>query len=126
MVIVTIANFSVKRVLIDTSSSSDILFAEAFDKLGISRDRLRSVATPLVRFNGSTMRPFRMMELPVLMGTLPQQTSTLVNFVVVKALLAYNVILGRSTLDRTRSVVSTYSLVVKFPTLYRVRSMQKN
>ena len=38
VVTLVIANFSVKRVLIDTSSSLDILFAETFDQLGISRD----------------------------------------------------------------------------------------
>ena len=36
----TIANFAVKQVLIDTGSSSDIMFASAFDQLGISKDRL--------------------------------------------------------------------------------------
>ena len=37
---------------------------------------------------------------------------------------AYNVVLGRLALNWTRSVVSTYSLVVKFPTPHRVGSMQ--
>ena len=34
---------------------------------------------------------------------------------------AYNVIIGRPTLNRTMAVMSTYSLVVKFPTPHRVR-----
>ena len=38
------------------------------------------------------------------------------NFIVVDDLSAYNVILGRPTLNQARSVMSTYSLVVKFPT----------
>ena len=46
VVTLTIANYVVKRVLIDTGSSSDILFKSAFDQLGISKDRLRPVATP--------------------------------------------------------------------------------
>ena len=37
-------------------------------------------------------------------------------FVVVEAPSAYNVILGRPTLNQARAVVFTYSLVVKFPT----------
>ena len=107
----TIANFSIKRILIDTNNSLDILFVEAFDQLEISRDRLRPVATPLIGFNGSTIKRLGMMELPVLMGTYPQQASTLVNFVVAKASSAYNVILGRPILNWTKVVVSTYSLV---------------
>ena len=38
------------------------------------------------------------------------------NFVMVEAPSAYNVILGRPTLNQAQAVVSTYSLVVKFPT----------
>ena len=50
------------------------------------------------------------------MGTHPQNASLITNFVVVEAPSAYNVILGRPTLNQARTVVSTYSLVVKFPT----------
>ena len=72
VVILTIANYAIKRVLVDIESSSDITFASAFDQLEISRDRLRPVATQLVGFKGSSTRPLRMVELPVLMGTHPQ------------------------------------------------------
>ena len=110
-------------MLIDTGNLSDILIIEVFGQLGIARDRLRLVATPLVRFHGPVTKPLGMMELQVLMGTHPQQTLTLVNYMVVEAPLIYNVILGRPTLSRTKSVVSTYSLVVKFPTPHEARAM---
>ena len=35
-----ITNYTVKRVLIDTESSSDIMFALAFDQFGITKDWL--------------------------------------------------------------------------------------
>ena len=38
------------------------------------------------------------------------------NFIVVEAPSTYNVILGRPTLNQARSVVSTHSLIFKFPT----------
>ena len=57
-----------------------------------------------------------MIELPVLMGTHPQQVSTMPNFIVVETPSAYNIILGRPPLNRARAVVSTHRLVVKFPT----------
>ena len=85
VVTLTIVNFAVKRVLIDTGSSSKILFTEAFDQFEVSRDGLRPVATPLFGFNRSTTKSLGIMELLVLMGTHPQQASTLVNFVVVEA-----------------------------------------
>ena len=92
------------------------MFTLAFDQLRISKDSLRPVATPLVGFNGSSTQPLGMIELPVLMGTHPQQVSTIRNFVMVEALSTYNVILGRPTLNQAKAIVSTYSLVIKFPT----------
>ena len=38
------------------------------------------------------------------------------NFIVVEGPSVYNVILGRPTLNQARAVVSTYRLIVKFPT----------
>ena len=38
------------------------------------------------------------------------------NFIVVESPSAYNVILGRPSLNRIRAVISTRGLVVKFPT----------
>ena len=40
VVILMIVNYAVQRVLLDTGSLSDIMFASAFDQLGITRDRL--------------------------------------------------------------------------------------
>ena len=99
VVTLTIANYAVKWVLIDTESSSHILLASTFDQLRISKDRLRSVATLLVGFNRSSTQPLRMIELPFLMGIHPQQVSRITNFIVVEALSAYNVILRRPNLN---------------------------
>ena len=71
VVTLTIANYTVKRVLIDTESLSDTIFVLAFDQFGISKDRLYPVATPLIGFNGSSTQSFGMIELSVLMGTHP-------------------------------------------------------
>ena len=92
------------------------MFASAFDQFRISKDKLRPVATLQVGFNGSSTQPLGMIELPVLIRTHPQQASTISNFVVVEAPSAYNVIIGRPTLNQAKAVVSTYSLVVKFLT----------
>ena len=70
----------------------------------------------MVGFNGSSTQPLRIIELPVLIGTHPQQVSMISNFVVVEAPSAYNVILGRPTLNQAKAVILTYSLVVKFST----------
>ncbi|GAA0157809.1 hypothetical protein LIER_14994 [Lithospermum erythrorhizon] len=45
-----IANFEVGHMLVDTGSSVDILFLDAYLKLGMSRAQILLVATPLVGF----------------------------------------------------------------------------
>uniref|UniRef100_A0A2N9J520 Uncharacterized protein n=1 Tax=Fagus sylvatica TaxID=28930 RepID=A0A2N9J520_FAGSY len=48
--------------------------------------------------------------------THPKQAMKKVNFLVVDCPSAYNVIIGRPTLNRLRAVTSTYHLLVRFPT----------
>ena len=123
VVTLTITNFSIKRAIMDIGSSSDILFVDAFNRLGISRDRLRPIATSFLGFNRSTKKPLGMKEFLILMGTPQQQDSILVNFVVMEAPSVYNVIIGRPTLNRARVVISIYSRIIKFPIPYGVGSI---
>ncbi|GAV60731.1 LOW QUALITY PROTEIN: hypothetical protein CFOL_v3_04260, partial [Cephalotus follicularis] len=44
--------FTMKRILIDSGSSADILYKHAFDQLRIPADQLKPVKTPLVGFTG--------------------------------------------------------------------------
>ncbi|XP_058080630.1 uncharacterized protein LOC131228781 [Magnolia sinica] len=50
VVAMTIATHKVYRILVDTGSSADILYSEAFDKMRIDMSRLRPVKTPLHGF----------------------------------------------------------------------------
>ena len=48
---VVVANKPVHRVLIDNGSSADIIFASAFDKMGIGKEKLEPVNAHLRRFS---------------------------------------------------------------------------
>ena len=45
-----VANTTIHRVLIDNGSSADIIFASAFGKMGIGREKLEPVSTHLWEF----------------------------------------------------------------------------
>ena len=47
-------------------------------------------------------------------------------FLVVDSLSAYNAIFGRPTLNSWKAVTSTYHLMIKFPTDYRVGELLGN
>ncbi|GAV71587.1 hypothetical protein CFOL_v3_15077, partial [Cephalotus follicularis] len=66
--------FTMKRILIDSGSSADILYKHAFDQLRILADQLKPVKTPLVGFTGETIHPLGSINLSVVAGTTPCQT----------------------------------------------------
>ncbi|GAV59804.1 hypothetical protein CFOL_v3_03335, partial [Cephalotus follicularis] len=63
--------FTMKRILIDSGSSADILYKHAFDQLRIPADQLNPVKTPLVGFAGETIHPLGSINLSVVAGTAP-------------------------------------------------------
>ena len=60
----------------------------------------------------------------VTVGDYPQQITKDVTFLVVNFSSAYNTIIGRPTLNSWKAVTSTYHLMIKFPTDYRVREIR--
>ncbi|XP_010273933.1 PREDICTED: uncharacterized protein LOC104609341 [Nelumbo nucifera] len=59
-----VANFELRQILIDTGSSADMWFEDAFEKLGIARDRLAPVSTPLMGFPGESLQSTGRITLP--------------------------------------------------------------
>ena len=58
-----VANTTVHQVLIDNGSLADIIFASAFDKMGIEREKLEPVNTHLRGFSGEKVLPLGSIQL---------------------------------------------------------------
>ncbi|KAK4388114.1 hypothetical protein Sango_2418000 [Sesamum angolense] len=112
----TLANFLVKKVLVDSGSSADIMFYDAYVQLGIDNAQLRKVNTPLTGFSGEMIEPLGEVMLSLSLGSLPKRSTKMVKFLVVKAPSAYNIILGRPSLNLFRAIASTFHMKLKFPT----------
>ena len=106
----------VKRILVDTGSSADILYLSALLQMGFTEDNLTKVNAPLTGFSGGSVNPIGMILLPVSFGIHPKSTVIPVQFLVVDLDSAYNVIIGRRTLNHLGAIVSSYHLKIKFPT----------
>ncbi|XP_058103358.1 uncharacterized protein LOC131246909 [Magnolia sinica] len=111
-----IANRRVFHILVDTESSADMLFTQAFDRMTVERSTLRPVRTPLVRFSGGQILPEEIISLSLTAGNHPHQATTMVDFLIVDQSSVYNAILGRPSLSVLQAVVSTYHLSMKFST----------
>ena len=94
VVSLNIANYDVRRMLVDNGSSADILFCDAFSRMSILDDHLRPISSPLVGFTGDAVPMEGVITLTVAAGRYPRRSRALVNFMVVKAPSAYNAILG--------------------------------
>ncbi|XP_021856711.2 uncharacterized protein [Spinacia oleracea] len=111
---IRVANLRVKRVLVDTGSSSDIISSQCLQKLKHDPGTIEKVFRPLVGFGGSVVRPIGSILLPVSIGTPPVTKEGAVRFTIVASLTSINIILGRLALNDLKAVIFPHLLLVKF------------
>ena len=101
-----VANKTVHQVQVDNGSSADIIFTSAFDKMGIGREKLEPVSTHLRGFSGEKVLPLGSIQLVLTLGDPPCQATTTARFLVVDAPSAYNMLLGRPSLNAIKAIPS--------------------
>ena len=119
-----VANKTIHRVLVDNWSSADIIFVSAFDKMGIGREKLEPVSTHLRGFSREKGLPLGSIQLVLTLGDPPCQATTTVRFLIVDAPSAYNMLLGRPSLNAIKANPSAYHMMIKFPTTSGVRMVR--
>ncbi|XP_020412773.1 uncharacterized protein LOC109947254 [Prunus persica] len=121
-----IANYDVGRVLIDTGSSVNMTFSEAFRGMGIKDCQVNRQLTPLLSFSGDLVQPIGSVKLPITFGTAPRKTTVYDQFLIVDCPTAYNVIVGRTALTMVKAHLSPHMLLMKFPTPYGTGAVRGN
>ncbi|KAK4383679.1 hypothetical protein Sango_1044400 [Sesamum angolense] len=87
---------------------------------------LKAVDTSLYGFAREVVHPRGMASLPLTLGTTPLWKTCLLKFLVVDIPSAYNVILGRPTLNAFRAIISNYHMKIKLPVIMGVGEAQAN
>ncbi|GFZ19655.1 hypothetical protein Acr_28g0003600 [Actinidia rufa] len=108
----SIGGYDVKRILVDSGSSVEVMYYDLFKQLKIPHDQLKPARAPLVGFNAQAHWPLGTVSLKTRAGS--QELVT--EFVVVDIPSPYNAIVGRDWLHRMKGVASTLHQAIKFLT----------
>lgn len=114
IVSMVIANYKVRKILVDTGSAIDILFYEIFLKIKLLVNKFVLVYSLLCGFTKEVVMLEGIIALLVLIGISLRQLSMMVDFLVVKVPSVYNTILDRTSLRMANLVMPIYHLMVKF------------
>jgi hypothetical protein len=113
---VQILNCDVKRVLIDSGSSADIMYWEAFKAMQLSNEHLMPYNGTLVGFAGEQVEVMGYTTLLTTFGDSDNAKTIKVRYLVVKtSFTSYNIIIGRSAFNALEAAMSTLYLSIKYP-----------
>ncbi|VFQ78673.1 unnamed protein product [Cuscuta campestris] len=106
----------IHRSYVDNGSSVNIMYVRTFEELGLKKELLKRVRTPLSGFTGDIIDLEGLIEVMVTFGDGEHKKTIPVEFMVVRLLGSHNLILGRPALEDLDSVTSVKYLNMKFPT----------
>ncbi|GFZ00158.1 hypothetical protein Acr_13g0015570 [Actinidia rufa] len=105
-----IGGYDVKRILVDTGSSVEVMYYDLFKQLKIPQEQLKPARAPLVGFNAQAHWPLGTVSLKTRAGSQELMTE----FVMVDIPSPYNAIVGRDWLHKMKGVASTLHQAIKF------------
>jgi len=109
------ANTDVRRVLIDTGASCDIMYTSLFKTLQLMEKNLSPyVGNELYGFNSLSTQPWGYVELLVTFGEKETKKTIKIPFMVIDCPSLYNCIIGRTGLAQLGVVCSTAHMKLKY------------
>nr|XP_025632476.1 uncharacterized protein LOC112727076 [Arachis hypogaea] len=104
----------VKRILVDTGADSNIMFRNVFDALGLRDADLKIHQHGVVGLGDHFIKLDGIIYLPIFIGRGPVRRTVMAEFIVLRDFTAYNIIMGRETINDLRAIIYTKLLVMKF------------
>ncbi|XP_074313760.1 uncharacterized protein LOC141648953 [Silene latifolia] len=120
IITLSIGNCLVKKILVDTGSSVNLIMLETLKNMGYSEKDLVQKAVPLVGFSGETKQSLGEIVIPTFAGGMNKQ----VRYLVIDGPSTYIVILGRPWIHEMKAVPSMYHQSLKFPTPWGVQEIR--
>lgn len=111
-----ITNSRVKRIIVDSGSSADIITLDCLRKLKYTEKDVTPTSQPLIGFGGGYVYPLGFAKLAVRLEEGGKGRSLPVDFLVVDTPLPYNAIMGRPTMNKIKATISVYQLLLQYET----------
>ncbi|KAJ8425512.1 hypothetical protein Cgig2_024223 [Carnegiea gigantea] len=109
-----VANAIVRRILIETRSSVDIITWDCVKKMKYLGMEIVPLVHPILGVKGQEVKPMGMIHLPLRFGDKAKVRTLEVDFLVVDVPIAYSIILGRPTLHKIKAIIAPYLLQLQF------------
>ncbi|XP_068503632.1 uncharacterized protein [Phaseolus vulgaris] len=116
VITVEIAEYAVMKTLVDQGSSVDILFWDTFKRLHLREEDIVPFREQLIGFSGENVSTKGYVDLMTPFRRDSKTKKIKIRYLEVDASTSYNVLLGRSSLNKLGGIVSTSHLAMKFPT----------
>nr|ABA96677.1 retrotransposon protein, putative, Ty3-gypsy subclass [Oryza sativa Japonica Group] len=110
-----VAGFEVRQILVDGGSSANVIFAEAYAKMGLPTLALTQAPTSLRGFGGEAVQVLGQVQLAVAFGTDENRREEQILFDIVDIPYNYNAIFGRATLNKFEAISHHNYLKLKMP-----------
>jgi len=117
VITVEITEYVVMKTLVDQGSSVGILFWDTFKRLlHLREEDMVPFREQIIGFSGERVSIKGYIDLVTTFSRGSATRKIKIKYLVVDACTSYNVLLGRSSLNKLGAIVSTPHLVMKFPT----------
>ena len=103
-------------MLVDSKSTTNILYLSSFNRMRPSQEYLRPVTTPLYGFTGDSLMLQGKISMLVSVEEHLGVSTVITNFLVVDCPSAHNAVIGRPTMKVLKAITLMYHLTMKFPT----------
>ena len=107
----------VRHALVDQGSSGDVMFLTTFNRLRLSTDQLKPYTRRLYGYAGNKVEVHGYIKLSTTFTDNISSRTSSIRYLFVNAPSTYNILLGRSALNRLGAIPSTKHMKVKLPSL---------